>query len=156
LIGVPPVTTANLSGSVPDKAARRTADIIPFPARAKPAEPTPQQRLVGALESLNAALAEQRTAVAAWREVLAELKTTTAGLHDSLRRYRANLLTLGSSVSALQAMARSLEQWADGVTATGGLAGAMPSASDGGTAVPALPAARGRGAQRTEPGSTPT
>ena len=99
------------------EAPKPSASIIPFPARPKPAAPAPEDRLAKALVSLNAALADQRTAVAAWREVLAELKTTTTGLDESLQRYRANLRSLGTSVSSLHAKARSLEQWADGVIA---------------------------------------
>jgi hypothetical protein len=63
-------------------------------------------------------MADQRVAVAAWREVLGELKTTTINLDDSLQRYRSNLGSLGTSVSALHAKARALEQWADAETAT--------------------------------------
>jgi hypothetical protein len=77
----------------------------------------PEERLAKALALLNSALADQRIAVASWREVLGELKVTTAGLHDSLQRYRTNLRTLGTSVSGLQAKARSLEAWADSATA---------------------------------------
>jgi chromosome segregation ATPase len=94
-----------------------TASIIPFPARMRPAQATSQDRLVRALASLQAALEDQRIAVAAWREVLAELKTSTAGLHDSLKTYRTNLQTLGASVSVLRDKAQSLEAWADTVTA---------------------------------------
>jgi hypothetical protein len=118
---MPLMTTANVSDSITGDAVARTADIIPFPARPIPAEPTPveptpEARLARALASLNAALADQRAAVAAWREVLAELKATTIGLQGSLQRYRANLLTLGDSVSALHTKAQSLEQWADDAT----------------------------------------
>ena len=77
----------------------------------------PEDRLARALDSLNAALSDQRTAVAAWREVLGELKATTTSLDESLRRYRTNLKSLGTSVSALHVKARSLEQWADSVIA---------------------------------------
>jgi hypothetical protein len=110
------------NSTVPDPAAvdtaSRTASIIPFPARPKPAELAPQERLVRALASLNAALADQRAAVTAWREVLGELKTSTNGLQNSLKDYRTNLQTLGNSVSALGAKARALEEWADGVSTT--------------------------------------
>jgi hypothetical protein len=68
------------------------------------------------MDSLNAALAEQRVAMAGWRIALGELKTTTSGLGDSLQRYRANLGILGDRVSALQTQARCLERWADTVT----------------------------------------
>jgi ABC-type transporter Mla subunit MlaD len=111
------VTTSTVSESTTVEPNTRTASIIPFPARPKPAELTPEERLARALSSLNTALAEQRIAVSAWRDVLAELKTTTTGLHDSLQNYRANLRTLGNSVTALQSKARSLEAWADSVTA---------------------------------------
>ena len=90
-----------------------TATIIPFPARSKPEVPAAQERLARALASLNAALADQKVAVAAWRNVLGELKATTAGLDDSLHHYRASLRTLGTSVSSLRSKARALEQWAD-------------------------------------------
>jgi hypothetical protein len=109
------VTTSPVSESTAIEPTR-TADIIPFPGRPQPAETTPEERLSRALLSLNAALQEQRVAVTAWREVLLELKATTNGLQDSLQRYRANLRTLGTSVSALQSKARSLEAWADSVT----------------------------------------
>ena len=59
----------------------QTAEIIPFPTRqvAQPVE-LPHERLGRALTTLNAALAEQRLAIAAWRGALAELKTTRPGL----------------------------------------------------------------------------
>ncbi|MDR3530492.1 MAG: hypothetical protein P4L90_08080 [Rhodopila sp.] len=58
-------------------------------------------------------MADQRAAMAAWRGALGALKATTTGLEESLLRYRADLRSLGSTVSALQAQARALEQWAD-------------------------------------------
>jgi ABC-type transporter Mla subunit MlaD len=112
------VTTFNRPGSTQPSVTRGPAAIIPFPARPKPPAQTPEDRLARALESLNAAMADQRVAVAAWREVLGELKTTTINLDDSLQRYRSNLGSLGTSVSALHAKARALEQWADAETAT--------------------------------------
>lgn len=113
-------TPSNVSETRPPETLPRTASIIPFPVRIKPveaapADPTPEQRLALALASLNAALAEQRIAVAAWRDVLGQLKVSTAGLSDSLQRYRTNLDTLGTSVSTLNAKAVTLEEWADGV-----------------------------------------
>ena len=92
----------------------RTATVIPFPAR-KPvvAAPAPDDRLARALANLNAALEQQAAAIATWRAALGELKTSTAGLHDSLQRYNTGLGKLGDSVSALGGQARSLEQWAD-------------------------------------------
>ena len=89
-----------------------SAVVIPFPA-ARKAAPDPQMRLARALESLEAALANQRAAIAAWRDVLKDLKSTTANLDASLQGYRNSLRSLGGSVSALQAKARTLEEWAD-------------------------------------------
>ncbi|HEY4174832.1 MAG TPA: hypothetical protein VGM42_17525 [Rhodopila sp.] len=111
------MTTSTVSNTSTVEAVPQTATIIPFPARPKPEAPAPQERLARALESLNAALADQKGAVAAWRDVLGELKTTTAGLDESLQHYRASLRTLGTSVSSLRSKARALEQWADGVMA---------------------------------------
>jgi hypothetical protein len=137
LIGAAPVTTPTVSDDPPSanppsahppaahppaahppaEAALATAIIIPFPARPKPEPPAPEERLTRALASLNAALADQKAAVAAWRLVLGELKGTTTGLDDSLRRYHKTLRTLDDNVASLRAKARSLEQWADGVAA---------------------------------------
>ena len=100
----------------PQEADRPTADIIPFPVRVQPEEIRPEDRLTRALASLNAAMEEQRVAVAAWRDALGELKATTTGLSDSLQRYRSSLSTLSGSVSSLHDKARSLEQWADAAT----------------------------------------
>jgi septal ring factor EnvC (AmiA/AmiB activator) len=117
LTGVPQVTTPTVSNIPTIEAAPPTATIIPFPARRQPDAPTPQERLARALESLNAALADQKEAIAAWRDVLGELKSTTTGLDQSLQQYRTTLRTLGTSVSSLRAKARSLEQWADSAIA---------------------------------------
>jgi hypothetical protein len=94
-----------------------TADIIPFPTRSKPGDPHPGDRLARALESLNTAMAEQKAAVAAWREALGALQASTGGLGESLQRYQTSLGTLGGNVNALHDRAVTLEQWADGVLA---------------------------------------
>jgi chromosome segregation ATPase len=111
------MTNPTASTNSPLPADRPTAAIIPFPARPKPSEPAPRHiaddRLAKALESLNAAMSDQRAAVAAWRAVLGELKATTSGLDQSLQRYRTNLRALSTSVSSLHAKARSPEDWAD-------------------------------------------
>jgi chromosome segregation ATPase len=109
------VTSPIISGSTTADAGRPTAEIIPFPSRPNPVMPQPE--LARALEALNAAMLEQRAAVAAWRAALGELKASTSGLGESLQRYQSNLQSLGNSVSALQSNAQSLEQWADGVAA---------------------------------------
>lgn len=109
-------TSAATSKAAPNSAAR-AATIIPFPAR-RPAAATPvDDRLTVSLANLTAALEEQRAAVTAWRTVLQDLKTTTAGLHDSLQTYSASLGKLGEGVSAVRNRALALEQWAGDMAA---------------------------------------
>ncbi len=99
------------------------AQIIPFPTRRPAPPPAPaaspategQDRLARALASLNAALDEQRTAMAAWRGALSELKQTTEGLSGGLQRYHASLGALGDKVATLNQEAVRLEAWADQV-----------------------------------------
>jgi ABC-type transporter Mla subunit MlaD len=101
-----------------------SATVIPFlprptaPAKRKipllGATPVSEQdRLSRALESLNAALAEQRTALKVWRGAMTELKASTVALEDGLQRYRGNLRSLSNSVTTLHQKTRSLETWAD-------------------------------------------
>lgn len=106
-----------------------SAEIIPFRPR-KPAVTIPpalgsggtlqseapneaQVRLVRALQSLDAALAEQRAAVSAWRGALGQLRTTVHGLSKSVQSYRGSLETLDAKVTSLRGEAQRLEQWAD-------------------------------------------
>jgi len=101
----------------------QTGTVIPFPKRSAPAtrlipmitagQSQEPERLRRALDSLNAALADQRAALKIWRSAMGELKESTAALEDSLQRYRGNLRSLSSSVSSLREKARSLETWAD-------------------------------------------
>ncbi len=109
------MTSPTKSETTAAGAGLRTAAIIPFPVRqaAKPAVAPDQERLANALNALNAALANQREALAAWRAVLGELKTTTSGLDENLQRYRSSLRTLGNSVSSLRDKTKTLEAWAD-------------------------------------------
>jgi hypothetical protein len=93
-----------------------TAIIIPFPARAAGPVAGPDARLARALASLEAALVQQRAALAGWRDVLKDLKSTTTTLDDNLRRYRVSLRSLGGSVNALHQKAKALEAWADRAT----------------------------------------
>jgi hypothetical protein len=98
------------------------AEIIPFPVRPQPEKLVPEEvrpevRLARALESLNAAVAEQKTALAAWRGALGALQASTSGLGQSLQRYHTSLGTLGGQVRALHDQAVTMEQWADGVLA---------------------------------------
>ncbi len=124
------MTIATNTGPEPS-ATLQTGTVIPFPKRAAPGPATrripmltngpmvtsgqsqEQERLRRALDSLNAALAEQRAALKAWRGAMGELKESTAALEDSLQRYRGNLRSLSGSVSSLREKARSLEAWAD-------------------------------------------
>ena len=92
-----------------------TATIIPFPmARATPPVDA-HTRLNRAMENLQASLQEQRTAVAAWRESLDQLKTVTQSIDQGLHTYRDKLGTLQNQVGTLRDNAKQLERWADGV-----------------------------------------
>jgi hypothetical protein len=95
-----------------------SAQIIPFPLR-RPARPTGdgQERLRRALIALDAAVAGQRDAVAAWRGALADLGTVMAGLGDSMQRYRGSLDALDSRVVGLHAEALQLERTANAALA---------------------------------------
>jgi hypothetical protein len=90
------------------------ANVIPFPSR-QPAPPTDegQERLHRALLALDAAVQEQRSAVAAWRAALADLGTVMSGLGESMQHYRSSLDTLDSRVAGLHAQAVQLERTAD-------------------------------------------
>ena len=94
-----------------------SAQIIPFPRRA-PAVPSDdgQERLRRALLNLDAAIAGQREAVAAWRSAISDLGTVMAGLGDSMKRYRSSLDSLDSRVASLHANAVRLERTADTMT----------------------------------------
>jgi hypothetical protein len=101
--------------SIADVASPPTAKIIPFPVRTKPADLQGDDRLARALESLNSALTEQKAALAAWREALGALKTSTTGLGGSLQQYHSRLGTLNDQVAALHHQAVTMEAWADRV-----------------------------------------
>jgi uncharacterized coiled-coil protein SlyX len=101
--------------SDPSVADRATARIIPFPPRA-PADAACENgalRLRRALDGLNAALADQRKAVATWREALGDLRITMQGLSGALVSYRATLTRLEGQVAELRGDACRLENWAD-------------------------------------------
>jgi hypothetical protein len=98
--------------------AALSATIIPFPPRqaAHPPEGG-QERLRRALLKLDAAVATQRDAVAAWRGALADLGTVMSGLGESVQRYRGSLDMLDSRVANLHAEAVRLERTADAALA---------------------------------------
>ena len=98
--------------------AAHTAQIIRFPAR-KASESAENERLTKALTALDVALAEQRAAVAAWRQSLTELRGVVAGLGEGLMEYHAGLGRLESDVTSLNSDARAMEAWADAVLASG-------------------------------------
>jgi hypothetical protein len=89
-----------MSGSVvpdsePVEVIRPTTNVIPFPVRSKPAEPEPKDRLARALESLNAAMAEQkaepwvhcRQAQAGWVKASSAINPASARWPGTSRRY---------------------------------------------------------------------
>jgi len=92
-----------------------SAEILPFPqtARAQAPAPSPEERLRDALAQLDAALDDQRAAVAEFRSNLGELGGAVAGLETSLRRYACQLTTTQSDVLAAQESARKLESTAE-------------------------------------------
>lgn len=94
---------------------KTTAQVILFPTRssAPTSTGTAEQRLTRALASLDAALAEQRTAMVGWRDSLDHLRKATTGLGLSMQRYQRTLGKLGADVSDLHAQALRLERWAD-------------------------------------------
>jgi hypothetical protein len=95
-----------------------SARVIPFPLRRPPpASDDGSERLQRALAALNAAVENQRMAVAVWRGALAELGKTVNGLGGSLQRYRSNLDGLAVRVGALRAQAVQLERTADAALA---------------------------------------
>jgi uncharacterized coiled-coil protein SlyX len=88
--------SSTLSSATADE--HPSAVIIPFPVRKAPTkavavtgEIDPQTRLVNALANLNRALAEQKKAVAAFRENMGTLAATVQGLQGSLTTYQEKL-----------------------------------------------------------------
>jgi chromosome segregation ATPase len=108
------MTPSDTGSSPADVAAPRTAAILAFPVRAKPDPAAAQARLGRAMRSLNAALSDQKVAIATWRLALNDLKSSSNGLQDSLHRYRQTLNSLDGRLATLRAEAGKLERWADG------------------------------------------
>ncbi|MBL6079235.1 hypothetical protein JMJ56_14545 [Belnapia sp. T18] len=82
------------------------ADILPFPEK-------PEDRLRRALRTLNAALDEQRAAVAGLRRELGALSGAVAGLGTSLQAYSHSLADTQEAVLGAHAEARRLDATAD-------------------------------------------
>jgi len=90
-----------------------TAALLVFPQR-------PDDRLRLALRRLDAALAEQRQAVAAWREGIAELAAAATSLDASVAAFRSELDGVAQAVRHAGEEARQLERTADGMLALTG------------------------------------
>lgn len=72
-----------------------------------------RRRLLRALAALQAALAEQRQAVAAWRAATDELGRALAGLERRLGAQARALDRVADEAGHLGAASRRLERWAD-------------------------------------------
>jgi ABC-type transporter Mla subunit MlaD len=88
-----------------------SASVIPFPHR------DPNFRLRTALSVLEAALDEQRAAIATWRESLTELRDTVGGVGHNLTALQSNLDRLKRDTLSLNDDAKAMESWADNVLA---------------------------------------
>lgn len=84
-----------------------SAEILPFPNRA-------EERLRAALAALDAALLEQKLAIAEFQEHLGALGGAVAGLEVSLRRYACELAATEADVLATREAALALEATAEG------------------------------------------
>lgn len=76
-----------------------------------------RDRLARSLARLEAAVAEQERAVAAWRGQFGELRHRIDALQLSFRVYRARLDAAASRTLGVNAEARRLETWAEGAIA---------------------------------------
>ncbi len=93
-----------------DQAAPNYSDnVIPFRRPETTVAETQPDRLQQALAALEAALDEQRLAVADWRAALGELHESMQGLGSSLQTYRTNLDGLAIDVAGLNAVAVQLQ-----------------------------------------------
>jgi ABC-type transporter Mla subunit MlaD len=91
-----------------------SAQIIPFPQRGPAVQSEDgHERLRRALLNLDAAVAGQREAVAAWRSAISDLGAVMSGLGESMQRYRGSLDKLDRRVNNLHAQAVQLERAAD-------------------------------------------
>jgi outer membrane protein TolC len=86
------------------------AEILPFPDNGR-------ARLARALARLNEALADQATAVRAFRAAVFDLKEQVGRLDDGLQSYRASLEDAAITVMAARAAVRRLDRSADALAA---------------------------------------
>jgi hypothetical protein len=107
-----------LSDSISTTAQSATAQIIPFPQR-RPTQShdAGNERLQRALWALNAAVEDQRIAVASWRAALSDLTKAVSGLGNSVQRYRCSLDGIAARVGTLRTQALQLERIADAALA---------------------------------------
>ncbi len=88
-----------------------SAIIIPFPAKEKPKQDQidldGHERLVLALERLNAALAEQREVVSKWRDSLLELKKSVNGMGNSTQVLHDTLGTVKDDAESASQIAQN-------------------------------------------------
>jgi uncharacterized protein YukE len=81
------------------------AEVIPFPV-------TPMRRLESALQNLVKAQEEQRRAVQAFQDSVAQLRTQTTLLRESVRDFDEELRQLGQEARRVHAAALTLEHTA--------------------------------------------
>lgn len=94
-----------------------TGRVIPFPIERVRQPARGQERLAAALASLEAALTEQREAMANFRATLGELGAAVNALEGGAIGFSTRLGTLHRQVGSVNRSARELEAWADGVLA---------------------------------------
>lgn len=94
-----------------------TGQVIPFPTERVRQPARDQDRLAAALASLEAALAEQRQAMAGFRASLGELGAAVHALEGGAVGLSTRLGALHRQVGSANQSARELEAWADGVLA---------------------------------------
>ena len=103
---------------------------IERPARVIRLPLPPQARLRSALRRLNAALDEQRIAIACWRAALADLRSATAGIGKSIMICNETLDGIHRQAMAAGAAATEAERNADLLVEV--VAARVPVASEGG------------------------
>lgn len=112
--GAAPAPEGTVAYSGPCRRIRGLRSMTVMPAvsgsRPMPAAPEQSERLARSLENLRAALAQQATAVAAWRASLGELDGAVRSLKNGFARQTDVMQDLGEKVSQLGTAAGTLEQ----------------------------------------------
>jgi ABC-type transporter Mla subunit MlaD len=94
-----------------------TGQVIPFPLERIRTRDGGSDRLAAALDSLEAALAEQRAAMTGFRESLGQLGAAVHALEGGAVGLSTRLGALHRQVGTVNQSARDLEAWADRVLA---------------------------------------